>query len=183
MTGLQVNVRKSSLVGLMLFFSVMTSHVFAGEMKIGFIDTGQVLETSPQAAAAQKRLEKEFSPRDKELVATQKKIVKLEEKLTRDGAIMSDTERRRLERDILTQKRDLKRAGEEAREDFNIRRNEEFDKVRRQVRKVIADIAAVQKFDLILEGGVVFSSERVNITKEVVKQLELENKSSKKSNK
>ena len=177
----QVNFRISGIISLVLILSVMTFDVFAQGIKIGFIDTGRVLESSPQAEAAQKRLEKEFSPRDKEIVAAQKKVVKLEEKLTRDGAIMSDVERRRLERDILTQKRDLKRAGEEAREDFNIRRNEEFDKVRRQVRKVIVDIAEKKKFDLILEGGVVFASDQVNITDEVIKQLKLEGASSKNS--
>ena len=179
MTSEQGNFRSLFIPGLVLILSVMTFDVFAQGIKIGFIDTGRVLESSPQAEAAQKRLEKEFSPRDKELVAAQKQVVKLEEKLTRDGAIMSETERRRLERDILTQKRDLKRAGEEAREDFNIRRNEEFDKVRRQVRKVIVDIAEKQKFDLILEGGVVFASDQVNITSQVINQLKAEGTSSK----
>lgn len=152
---------------------VLTSCVVSAEgLKIGFINTARVLDESPQAEAARKRIEKEFAPRDKEIVAAQNEMVKLEDKLTRDGAIMSENERRKLERDILARKRDLKRAGEEAREDFNIRRNEEFDKVRRLVRKVIVDIAEKKKYDLILEGGVVFASDQINITNEVIKQLD-----------
>ena len=145
--------------------------VNAEELKIGFINTARVLEESPQEEEARKRIEKEFAPRDKEIVASQKEMVKLEEKLSRDGAIMSENERRKLERDILTRKRDLKRAVEEAREDLNIRRNEELEKVRRQVRKVILDIGKKKKFDLILEAGVVYASDRVNITDEVIRQL------------
>jgi len=148
----------------------------AGSIKIGFIDTARVLDESPQAEAARKRIEKEFAPRDKEIVDAQKEVVKMEERMSRDGAIMSDSERRKMERDVLTRKRDLKRASEEAREDFNIRRNEEFDKIRRLVRQVIVDIAQKQKFDLILEAGVVYASDQINITTQVVEQLKREAK-------
>lgn len=163
----------TSLFSVIAFLLTMMFCVNASAegIKIGFINTARVLDESPQADAARQRIEKEFSPRDKEIVAAQKDVLKLEEKLNRDSAIMSETERRRLEKDVLTQKRDLKRASEEAREDFNIRRNEEFDKIRRLVREVIVEIAEKQKFDLILEAGVVFASDKINITDQVVEQL------------
>ena len=169
-------VRRQTISGLFSVLAVMSATLFcmtasAEGIKIGFINTARVLDESPQADAARQRIEKEFSPRDKEIVAAQKDVLKLEEKLNRDGAIMSETERRRLERDVMTQKRDLKRASEEAREDFNIRRNEEFDKIRRLVREVIVEIAEKQHFDLILEAGVVYASDKINITDQVVEQL------------
>lgn len=160
-----------SVITFLLTILCSANAAAAESIKIGFINTARVLDESPQADAARQRIEKEFSPRDKEIVAAQKEVLKLEEKLNRDGAIMSETERRRLERDVMTQKRDLKRASEEAREDFNIRRNEEFDKIRRLVREVIVEIAEKQHFDLILEAGVVFASDKINITDQVVEQL------------
>ena len=161
------------IVGISCLFLSFAASA-AGGVKIGFIDTARVLDESPQAEAARKRIEKEFAPRDKEIVKAQKEVVKMEEKMSRDGPIMSDTERQKMERDVLTRKRDLKRASEEAREDFNIRRNEEFDKIRRLVRKVIVDIAQKQKFDLILESGVVYASDQINITSQVVDRLKRE---------
>ncbi len=151
-----------------------TTVVVAAELKIGFVNAARVLEEAPQADAARTRLEKEFSPRDKKLVDTQKKVRKLEEKLTRDGAIMSETERRKLERDILSQQRELKRSQEEFREDLNIRRNEAFDTLRRRVFEVINDIAKAEKYDLVISDGVVYANERTDITGKVVEQLKKE---------
>jgi outer membrane protein len=158
-------------LGLGLCLSLIGTAAMAADIKIGFVNAAQVLEKAPQADAARKRLEKEFSPRDKKLVGAQKKVRKLEEKLTRDGAIMSESERRKLERDILSQKRELKRAQEEFREDLNIRRNEAFDKLRRRVFEVINDIAKKEKYDLIVSDGVVYATDRIDITGKVVAQL------------
>jgi outer membrane protein len=108
------------------------------------------------------------------LVAAQKTVRQLEEKLTRDGAIMSESERRKLERDILAQKRELKRTQEEFREDLNIRRNEAFDKLRRRVFEVINDIAKAEKYDLIVSDGVVYANGNIDITGKVVEKLKQE---------
>ncbi len=159
---------------LVAWLSIVGTVAVAAEIKIGFVNAARVLEEAPQADAARVRLEKEFSPRDKKLVDAQKKVRKLEEKLTRDGAIMSETERRKLERDILSQQRELKRGQEEFREDLNIRRNEAFDTLRRRVFEVINDIAKAEKYDLVISDGVVYADERIDITGRVVDQLKNE---------
>ncbi len=161
-------------VCLVVWLGMVGTVAVAAEMKIGFVNAARVLEEAPQADAARVRLEKEFSPRDKKLVDAQKKVRKLEEKLTRDGAIMSETERRKLERDILSQQRELKRGQEEFREDLNIRRNEAFDTLRLRVFEVINDIAKAEKYDLVISDGVVYADGRIDITGKVVEQLKKE---------
>ena len=160
--------------GLALVLGFSAPAADAAEFKIGFVNATRVLEEAPQAEAARSRLEKEFSPRDKKLVAAQKEMRELEDKLTRDGAIMSESERRKLERDIIARKREIKRGQEEFREDLNIRRNEAFDKLRRRVFEVISDIARTQNYDLVVSDGVVFASARVDITDKVVARLKQE---------
>jgi len=161
-------------VFLVVFLSFSTAGLQAAELKIGFVNAAKVLEQAPQADNARQRLEKEFSPRDKALLASQKAMRKLEEKLKRDGAIMSESERRKLERDIISKKRDLKRSQEEFREDLNIRRNEAFDKLRRRVFEVITDIAKKEKYDLVVSDGVVFANDSVDITQKIVARLKQE---------
>ncbi len=140
-------------------------------VKIGFVNAEKVLEKAPQVEAARKRLEREFRPRDQELVAMQKEIKRLEEKLARDRDVMSEAQREKLERKIRAKRRELKRAQDEFREDFNIRRNEEFDKLQRQIHKAIIDLAKDEKFDLILGDGVIYASPKVDITDKVLKRL------------
>ena len=82
----------------------------AQELKLGVVNPSRLLEEAPQAKLALKKLEKEFATRDNKLLSEQKAIKKDEEKLARDSAIMSESARRKLERDIISKKRELRRA-------------------------------------------------------------------------
>jgi outer membrane protein len=156
------------LGGLLLQIAVAQ----AAELKIGFVNAAQILDKAPQAELARSRLEKEFAPRDKSLVDAQKSLRSLEEKLARDSAVMGDSERRNLERDIIAQQRELKRAQDEFREDFNIRRNEELGSLQRQVYEAIVSLAKEEQFDLIVnDGAVIYASEQVDITDQVLRRL------------
>ena len=167
-----------NLISKFVFFSVffITSMQVAAEeaYKLGAVNAIRVLEQSPQADNARKMIEKEFAPRDKQLVAEQKKIKQLEDKLNKDGAIMSEGERAKLERDIISKKRDLKRSQDEFREDLNFRRNEEFAKIQKKIVVAIQQVAKDNNFDVILGEGVVFASPKVDISGMVIDYLKKE---------
>lgn len=154
-----------------------SSAASAAELRLGFVNAAKVLEEAPQAKEARERLEREFAPRDKELVNAQQGLKKMEDKLARDGAVMSESEQRKLERDILNAKREIKRSQDEFREDFNIRRNEEFGKLQRRVYEAIVALAKQDNYDVILGDGVIFASERVDLTDKVLERLRREAKS------
>jgi outer membrane protein len=166
--------KKVAAVLLAALLAGQAPAVLAAEYKVGFVNAARVLEEAPQAAEARDRLEREFAPRDRELVQAQQELRKFEEQLARDAAIMSEAEQRRLEREILQSQRDIKRAQDEFREDFNIRRNEEFGKLQRQVYDAIVALAKQEQYDLILSDGVIFAGERVDITDQVLQRLSSE---------
>ena len=145
--------------------------VFAEDYKIGAVNAIRVLEQSPQADNARGIIEKEFAPRDKQLLAKQKDMKALEDRLVKDGAIMSETERSKLERDIINQKRDLKREQDEFREDFNFRRNEEFAKIQRDIVDAIQKVAKENNYDVVLSDGVIYASPKVDISDLVIEYL------------
>jgi len=159
----------STVFLLAQFFILNTTS--AAELKIGYVNAQRAIEESPQAKKARKRLDKEFSPRNKELEKAKKELRKMEEKLNRDGAIMSEPEQQKLERKIRADARDLKRASEEFREDLNLRRNEASERLRRRIFEVIKNIALKEKYDLILVEGVIYAGKKVEITEAVLKQL------------
>lgn len=150
---------------------LLTANVSFADLKVGFVNIPAVLEKAPQAEKAKKRLEKEFSPRDKQLVAQQKEIQNMEEKMARDSSVMGESERRNLEKDILNKKRDAKRAQQEFSEDFNLRRNDELGKLQRRIVEVIREIAKDQNFDLLLTDGVIYASEQIDVTSQVQEKL------------
>lgn len=162
-------VRKFGIATLGLLASMSLA---AAEVKIGFVNVARLLEKAPQAEKAKKELEREFAPRDKKLVAEQKEIKSLEEKLNKDAAVMSDNEREKLDKDILSRKREAKRLQDEFREDFNLRRNEELTQLQKEIFEAIQSLAKEDGFDLLLTDGVVFASETVDVTGKVEKKLE-----------
>jgi outer membrane protein len=161
-------------VALVLSLVFITVPAWAQEIKIGVVNAAKVLEEAPQMEAARKSLEKEFAPRDQELVELQKTVRNMEEKLGRDGDIMSEAEQRNMERDIRNRKRELKRLQDEFNEDLNLKRNEAFDRIRRKVLDVVNVIGKKENFDLIVNDGVLYASDRIDITSAVIKQLKSE---------
>ena len=162
--------RQTLLSTIFLSALLMVQPVVA-EVNVAFVNTATVLEKAPQAMTARSKLEKEFAPREAELVDRQEKLKKMEEKRTRDAAIMSEDEVRKIERGILAEQREIKRMSDEFTEDLNIRRNEEFLHLQREVAQVIVNIAKSDSYDLIFESGVVFASKKVDITSKVIEQL------------
>ena len=172
-TGELVMKRINAIVlmsGLLVMFS-LCSRVALADAKIGFVDTVKLMEAAPQAKSAQSKIESEFAPREKELVALQREIKKLEDDLTREGAVMSESERNKLERKILAKRRDMKRSQDEFRDDLNIRRNEVLAKLQKDIYSAVVSLAKEEKFDLILCQGVVYSSDKIDITDSVLKKL------------
>ncbi len=155
-----------------LFLGLMfVANVSYADLKIGFVNIPAVLEKAPQAEKAKKRLEQKFSPRDKQLVAQQKEIQGMDEKMAKDASVMSDSEKANLEKDILNKKRDAKRAQQEFSEDFNASRNEELGKLQRRIVEAVREIAKDQKFDLLLTDGVIYANDKIDITAQVQQKL------------
>ena len=103
--------------------------------------------------------------------ALQNRIRQGEEELEKNAPALKESDRRTREREILTQKRELKRATQEFREDYNQRRNEELAVLQQVVRKTILEIAKQDKYDLVLHEGAVYASDSIDITEKVLKKL------------
>ena len=141
------------------------------EYKIGFVNTERLFRDAAPAKRAQAKIEKEFAARDAEIQKLAKQVRDMQAALDRDGATMSDADRRNKERDLANQSRDLQRMQREFREDLNLRRNEELAGIQERANKVIQQIAESEKYDLILQDPVVYASQRIDITDKVIKAL------------
>ena len=109
----------------------------AKSLKIGFVNVQRLLIESPQANAANRALENEFAPRQRDLQAKQKAFKDRADKFQKDGAVMGADERRNAENDLRRDERELQRQIEELREDLNNRKNEELGKLRVNVLRQI----------------------------------------------
>lgn len=145
----------------------------AVDLKIGFVDAERIRRESGPAQKAQKKLEKEFAERDKELQKVAKQVKDLQSSLEKDGVTMSESDKRNKEQELARFNREFQRMQREFREDLNLRKNEELGGIIERADKVIKSIAEAEKFDLILQEAV-FRSSRIDITDKVIKALAAE---------
>lgn len=141
------------------------------EVKIGFVNGQRVINESPQAAKAKKKLEKEFEKRDQDLQRISKQLQSMQENLDKNAVTMAEPERRSKEREFNDLNRDFQRRQREFREDLNLRQNEEMAAIYERVNKVIRQVAEAEKYDLILQEAV-FVSNRIDLTEKVIKTLQ-----------
>lgn len=157
-------------VACLLGACVLSAPALSVELKIGYVNAVKVIEEAPQGEAALKKLEAEFAPRDKQIVEMQNKLKQLEQELEKNALVLKDAEHRSKEFEIVSLKRDLRRATQEFREDYNLRRNEELAALQKIVQKTIAEIARQENYDLVLESAV-YAGPRTDITEKILKRL------------
>jgi outer membrane protein len=160
-------VRLAAVGGLCL-----AAQVQALDYKIGVVDPERVIEESPQYEAARQALQEEVADRERALREQQAKLDELKKNLERDAPLMSEEELARLQNDIRNRDRKVKYAKAEFQEDFALRQNELRTKLIAQVREVVQELAKEQKIDLIVSEGVVYFSERVDMSAQVIERLQ-----------
>ncbi len=141
------------------------------EVKVGYVNAARLLEEAPQAQQATQRLKEEFAPREDEMIAAQNELKRLEERLERDGPVMSEAERKRLSLDILARKRELRRMQEDFREDINLRRNDAIGNLQQLIRQAIEEVGRKGKYDLIFYEGIAYANPELDITDIVLEGL------------
>lgn len=138
--------------------------------RIGFVNTERILRESAVAKAAQQKLEQEFSRREKELQELAARVKAAGERLDRDAAVLSETERTRRQREVGDLDREFQRRQREFREDLSQRRNEELAGVIERANRLIRQMAEQDKIDLILQEAV-YASPRIDLTDKVIRLL------------
>ncbi len=139
-------------------------------LKIGYIDANRVVSEAPQGARALEDLQEEFAEREQELRKLQIELLDSQDKLEDPDLSISDA--REIENQVRQLQRELDRGTTELNEDFNYRRNQELEQLQSTISDLILRIAREQEFDLIVQSPVVWASERIDITDNVLAELQ-----------
>ncbi len=149
----------------------LTPAAYAQSQKIAVVDSQRLLAEAPQARAASQALETEFGPRQKTLESGKKDFEARAQKFERDQATMSESERNKTQRDLRDSQLNLERRAKEFQEDVQLRQNEELQRVQKAIYDSVRAYAKVQGYDIVLAGGVIYSSDGVDITSQVLANL------------
>jgi outer membrane protein len=162
--------RSIPFLGLCLI-GLMISGPASAEIKMGVVNFQKLLEDAPQTKTAMQALENEFAPRRRELLTMQNDLKARDDKLQKEGAVMSEADRAKAEKALRDQQREFQRKAGEFQDDASTRRNEEIGKVQRYLVSEIQVYANAQGFDLVLGEGVFFAKGPLDITANVLAVL------------
>ena len=166
-----------------VLFVVLMSVSFAafagdnGSLKIGVLDVSKVLQNSPQVKATVAKLKTKFKQRQDKIASAQKKLQADQAKLKRNKSVMKQSEVDDLQMAIMDEKRDLRTMQENYVQAARLAQNQVMGETLKQIDTIVKGIAAKEHYDLILQrSNVAYASDKVDITSEVMKQLNAQKK-------
>ena len=154
------------------FLSALCLAANAQSLKIGFIDTEQVIASLTQYENSVKALSSEFEPKKQELLDLFKHIELLRENIELNKKT-SNSDSDGIE---LAKLKDLEDSFEKETEfwqkSMNINKINLLNKIENLINISINDYAIEEGYDLILYKDVAFVSDKVNITQQIIEKIE-----------
>lgn len=141
--------------------------------KSAFISVKALLEKSPQAIAANTQLKQQFGEREQGLISLRNSIQQMEQTYQKDSAIMSAEQKQKAEDNIVQNKRRFQFEQQSLQEDLDAKRRELLQKVQIEVRAVIRKYGEDNGYDFIFtDASLIFAADAVDITDEILQQLQ-----------
>ncbi len=142
----------------------------SAQTKIGVVDIQRLASDSPQAKEANDALRAEFGPRQKGIETQQATLKAKEDKLTKDGATMTEVQRTQADKELRDGYRDLQLKQSAFQEDLNAARQDAQDKISRVLRDEVIVFAKAQGFDLILTDAA-YATTALDVTPQLLQSM------------
>ena len=162
---------KHIVAGAMLGSALVSTSVMA-EQKLAVVDVQGVFQAMPQAAEIQNAIQMEFKDQLEEVNQLQRDGQFFAERLQRDAATMSESEKKDLEQKILNVREQLTTKGQPLQLNMQRRSNEERNKLLGLIKQAIDSVAAKEGYDVVLNAGAVaFAKEEHDLSEQVLQQV------------
>ena len=169
-----MKVLKNALASTLIVFSAFAPAAVMAQaqaMKIGFVNTERILRDSTFAVQAQKKLEADFSKRQKDLESLAAKVRADAVKLDKDAITLPEAEKTRRQRDLAEADRDFQRKRREFDEDLSQKKGQMVGELVERANRVIREIAEKENYDIIFQEAV-YANKRIDITDKVLQRLD-----------
>ena len=148
---------------------------FPQDAKVAFIDINAIAQGSAAGKEATKKLTALNDKKTGELQEKTKQLQALQGKLSTGGAVLNDSARGQLEKDIQRLERDITFARETAQAEFNELQQELMAEFQKRLLPVIEEVAKEKGLHAVFsiaDSGAAYVHPGLNLTEEVVKKLD-----------
>jgi outer membrane protein len=144
----------------------------SAEQKLAVVDIQAVMQQLPQTAKMVEALKAEFQDDGAEIAKLEQDIKYNQEKKKRDSALMAKKDIEALDKEIMELYKAYQEKGKALQQKSQARQNEETNKLLGLVKQAIDNIAAKEKYDLILRAETAtFVKPELDISNQVVEQV------------
>lgn len=159
------------VLGCCALFLAGVAHPALAEVRIAYVDVSRLMEESAQAKAVRQAMEREFAPRQMALQNEQKQIADLEARYRREAEVMKEADKKKLLGDIRQRGQQLEVKGRAFQGDVQKRTGIELKRINDTIKTIMESMARRKKLDLILVDGVAYAANGIDITDEVLAEL------------
>ncbi|MDQ6968755.1 MAG: OmpH family outer membrane protein [Mariprofundaceae bacterium] len=159
--------------GALAFGLLVSSTVYAGELKVAFVDINSAVQNTVQYRNIIKHLEGIKNTKQKELKSLGDKISQLDKDLLNQSMAMSPSKLAAKQQTINNMKKDYQRKLQDAQEAMTMERNRLMQGIYTKFGKKVRELGKQKGYDYILtKPSVLYVKEMYNITAEVTKLLD-----------
>lgn len=161
---------------VVVLFCFLSSLALAEDVKIGIIDVQQIIRESKVVQKHRANLSREIEDKRKILAAREEAIKTLDDELKKEK--MTPQTRREKSQKLAKEIRELRRLREDFEEESRKKDAELTVIVLNKISEIIRKIASDGRYTVILEKGqgVVYATDKIDITSEVIKIYDREGK-------
>jgi outer membrane protein len=165
------SLNKALSIAAILGLSLVSSMASA-EQKMAVIDVQMVLQSLPQVAVIEQKINAEFQDQIQEVTAMREEGNFLVEKLQREAATMSEDQKASLQQQIAAIGQQMQQKGQPLQQNMQRRTTEERNQLLGLIKQAIDGVAKADGYDMVLNAqSVPFSKDEFDISQKVLDQV------------
>ncbi|MCF6237668.1 MAG: OmpH family outer membrane protein [Candidatus Marinimicrobia bacterium] len=165
--------------GLVVSPALVASPVMAQDQKIGYVDLQKALNLSAAGKAAKEKIKAKVQGYDVEVQQRQEELKKLKEDLEKQAMLLSEEARNTKERNYQQKVKDYQRFTKDIQETLQQTDADLTRKILEKILKVVKEVGKSEGYSIVLEkteSSLVYADESMDITDEVIKAFDTQNK-------
>lgn len=149
------------------------SQIAAAQLKIAVVDVNEAIGQTSQAREFLRQVQEELRPEQERIRELTAQRAQIEERVERDGDVLSDQERRRLSEDHERLTDDLQFRAERYQQTLQRRRNELMREMGPRVQAALDEMVRAEGYDLVIPAGaVIYADPTHDITRHLSERLD-----------
>ena len=162
---------KKIIIVTLFVLTACSNAMAASDLKIGFVSVEKLLTQAPQVEAVNAAMIERFGGKKQELQDLEKEIKTMDENYKRNELVMTEDKLNELKTKLIGKVQMFKQMEATLAQEVKVMRSQELAVLQKSVRDIIDEIAKKDNYDLVLSDGVLFASDKLDITNVVLERM------------